>query len=103
MINIPTEIRRWVILGCVIAALCLAFAVLTMCKQRDAYKAREQTAAATTGALDKVANETPAIRADQEEKQRDVDAIEGSSDRLPDGFGRDLECVRRGSECRNPR
>lgn len=100
--NIPAEIRRWVILGCVVAALCFAFAVLTMCKQRDTSKAREQTATATTEALDKVATETPVIRQEQQEKQREVDSIPGADERLPDGFGAELERVRRGEQRRNP-
>jgi len=97
-----TTARRIVVIGCVIAALCLCFAVLTMCKRSENAKDRAQTANATGKALDTVAQETPAIRAEQQEKQRAVDEIQGADTRLPDGFGADLERVRRNGERRNP-
>jgi len=96
------EIRRWVILGCIIVALCLLFAVLTMCQGRNTDKGRVQTEAATGKALDNVAAQTETIRTDEKEKADAVDQIPGANDRLPDDFGRNLECVRRGGECRNP-
>ena len=99
--NITAEIRRYVVIGCVIAALCLCFAVLTMCKSGDTARDRAQTANATGKALDTVARETPVIRQEQEEKQRAVDEIQGSDTKLPDGFGRDLQRVRDGQR-RNP-
>lgn len=63
-------------------------------------RAAKNTQVAAGKALDKVAEQTPIIRQDQEEKQREVDKIEGSGDRLPDGYGAELERVRRGN--RNP-
>lgn len=63
-------------------------------------QAARNTQVATGKALDQVAKETPVIRQEQEEKQREVDQIPGADQRLPDGFGRDLERVRRGD--RNP-
>ena len=91
--NIPEEIRKWVGLGVLIVVLCLAFAVLTMCNNRNRDDNRTQVA--TGKALDRVASETPVIRQEQAEKQREVDQIEGSDARLPDGYGKSLERVRR--------
>lgn len=93
--NIPEEIRKWVGLGVLIVVLCLAFAVLTMCNNRNRDNSRTQVA--TGKALDRVASETPVIRQEQAEKQREVDQIEGSDTRLPDGYGKSLERVRRGN------
>lgn len=94
MISIPAEIRRWVTLGVIVAALCLVFAVLTMCHQRDTSRDRERTQVATGKALDTVAAKTDTIRNDQQEKQADVDKIQGSDQRLPDGYGAELESIR---------
>ena len=52
-------------------------------------------------ALDNVAAQTPVIRQEQEEKQADVDKIEGSDTRLPDGYGDSLQRLRE-RERRNP-
>ena len=93
--NIPEEIRKWVGLGVLIVVLCRAFAVLTMCNNRNRDDNRTQVA--TGKALDRVASETPVIRQEQAEKQREVDQIEGSDTRLPDGYGKSLERVRRGN------
>lgn len=90
---------RWAALIGVVLLLILTVVTLSWCNERDRLKQSRQeanVAAATGRALDKVAKETPAIRQDQEEKQRAVDNLEGSDQRLPDGYGRDLECVRRG-------
>lgn len=91
---------RWAMLAGAVALLIVAVLTLSYCSEKDRLKrARSETsiANATGKALDTVAAETPVIRQDQEEKQREVDAIEGADDRLPDGFGAELERVRRGS------
>lgn len=91
---------RWAMLAGAVALLIVAVLTLSYCSERDRTKrARSEASVATaTGkALDTVARETPVIRQDQEEKQRAVDEIPGASDRLPDGFGADLERVRRGA------
>jgi hypothetical protein len=98
-VNIPEEIRKWVALGVVIVVLCLAFAVLTMCSNRNRDDNRTQVA--TGKALDRVATQEPKIRDDQEEKQRAVDEIEGADQPLPDGFAGDLQRLRDRSA--NPR
>ena len=102
MFGIAPEIRKWLTLGVVIATLCLLFAVLTMCQGRNTDKGRIQTEAATGRALDNVTTETEAARQSQTEKQNEVQQIPGANDRLPDNFGRNLECVRRGGERCNP-
>ena len=89
-------LRTWLMIGLV---LVVVMAVLAYCSQRDriAGQKRDIAVAKTTGkALDQVAKETPAIRQDQKEKQDEVEAIPGADVALPDGFGRDLERVRRG-------
>lgn len=101
---IAREIRMAVSIAALLLMLVIIVLALSYCSERDRLKrARsEATVATATGkALDKVAAETPAIRQDQEEMQREVDAIEGADQRLPDGFGADLERVRRGSGKRN--
>jgi hypothetical protein len=100
--DIPVEIRRWVALAVVVIVLIFIALTLAWCNSGDVARERAQTENATGKALDTVARKTEDIRDDQEEKQRAVDEIEGSDTRLPDGYGARLECVRRGSECRNP-
>jgi hypothetical protein len=93
---IPTEIRRWVTLAAVIIALIFVGLVLAWCAQgRSDTRDVARTEAATGKALDNVAAQTPIIRQEQEEKQADVDKIEGSDTRLPDGYGARLEEIRR--------
>jgi outer membrane murein-binding lipoprotein Lpp len=96
-------LKSWLILAVVVVA-----AVLLLSWCADQARIKKMRAEATVGqatgkALDRVATETPAIRQEQQEKQREVDDIPGADDRLPDGFARDLERVRRGTgERRNP-
>lgn len=93
--------------GLILAAVVVA-AVLLLSWCADRARLKTMRAEATVGqatgkALDTVATKTPVIRQEQEEKQREVDNIPGADDRLPDGFARDLERVRRGTgERRNP-
>lgn len=96
----PAEIRRWVTLGAIVVTLIFVGVTLAWCAGRGG-RDDAMVAAATGKALDKVAEQTPAIRQEQEEKQREVEAIEGSDTRLPDGYGKSLERVRRGGG--NPR
>lgn len=96
------SLRTGVTIGLAIVFACLIFAVLTMCQQGQRTKAQLQTENATGRALDRVTTQTQAIEADKQEKQADVDKIPGSDQRLPDGYGSRLECVRRGGECKNP-
>ena len=92
------ELKSWLYLAAVISLLILATVVISRCTQSRDQSAR--TEKATSSALDNVATQTPAIRKEQEDKQREVDNIEGSDTRLPDGYGRDLQRLR---DKRNPR
>lgn len=101
---IVRRILNFLLQPAVIAALgVLVIALLSMswCSGRNDRVANQNTQIATGKALDRVAEQTPVIRQDQEEKHREVDEIPGADQRLPDGFGRDLERVRRGD--RDPR
>lgn len=90
---------RAVQIGAVVVTLIFVGLTLAYCVERgNAHRAKSEAsiARATGKALDRVAAETPVIRQEQAEKQRAVDEIEGADERLPDGFGADLERVRRG-------
>lgn len=76
--------------------LALIFAVNHATKRAERAEARAAQATVTTKALDKAATDTAVVRAEQKDKEDEVSRIEGSDARLPDGFGRDLERVRRG-------
>lgn len=84
----------------IIAVLAVVALSVSMCmsarKAERTAKANANIAVATGQALDHVAEQTPAIRREQEEKQREVDEIPGADQRLPDGYGASLERVRRG-------
>ncbi len=90
-------LRSWLILAAVVVVVVL---LVSWCADRARLKTMrgEATVAAATGkALDTVAEQTPVIRQEQAEKQREVEKIEGADQRLPDNFGRNLERVRRGN------
>lgn len=90
-------LRAWIALGVVVLAILLT---VSWCADRARLKTMrgEATVAAATGeALDTVAEQTPVIRQEQVEKQREVEKIEGADQRLPAGFGASLERVRRGN------
>jgi hypothetical protein len=94
-------LRAWLVLGVVVLALLLT---VSWCADRARLKTMraETTVGQATGkALDAVATETPVIRQEQQEKQREVEKIEGADQRLPAGFGADLERVRRGTGAGN--
>jgi hypothetical protein len=86
--------RIWAALGVVAVIISLWAALAFQTSRADRAVEDARTQRATTDALDHVATETPKIRNDQEEKQREVDQIPGADQRLPDGFGAELERVR---------
>jgi len=96
-------LKTWLIIGAVLAVVAAWAAYQHQKGRADRAEARLAPAVATGKALDRVAIQTPAIRADAEEKKREVDDIQGADQRLPDGFGADLERVRRGGRDRHPR
>lgn len=71
-------------------------------KYQVARAERAEARAATADALDRVAIQTPIIRQEQKDKEREVSNIPGADDRLPDGFGRGLQRVRDGKNPRQP-
>lgn len=100
MFGLDNAGTRAIQIGAVIVVLIFMGVTLAWCAGRGG-RDDARVAAATGKALDKVAEQTPVIRQEQEEKQREVDQIEGSDTRLPDGYGKSLERVRRGGG--NPR
>lgn len=91
--------NRITLIIALVAVLCFVMAGVTMCVQRDpiAGQKRDIQVARDTGkALDTVTTKTEAIRSEQGKKADEVSKIEGADQRLPDGFGADLERVRRG-------
>lgn len=87
----------WQIKVSIAVAVCLAgfWAALSYQTARaDRAEAQGRQSRVVVDALDTVATQTPIIRSEQEEKQRAVDQIQGADQRLPDGFGRELERVR---------
>jgi type VI protein secretion system component VasK len=90
-------LRAWIALGVIVLVVLLT---VSWCADRARLKTMrgEATVAAAVGeALDTVAEQTPVIRQEQAEKQREVEKIEGADQRLPAGFGASLERVRRGN------
>lgn len=96
LIRLPSRLA-WAAAAVILLAIVLI--VLGRCSRSDEVRqARSdaRVAEATGEALDRVASQTPEIRREQEERQNAVDKIEGADQRLPDGFGVELERVRRG-------
>lgn len=99
------ETKSWLWLAATVALLVLAIFILGRCSQNDRIAKQRhdlEVARATGKALDKVDAETPIIRNEQKEKEREVDQIPGSETRLPDGYGAELERVRKQRD-RDPR
>lgn len=93
----PKISLRTILIGVFIALLLLA--LLGWKAGCDAAKTAKDEAALsqTVGTqLDKVSGQTAVVRQEQTEKTDEVDKIEGSDQRLPDGYGAELERVRRG-------
>lgn len=89
--------KVWAAIGVVALVVALFGAYKFQEARANRAVAEARTATVTADALDKVATETTDIRQDQQEKSRAVEEIEGSDTRLPDGYGRELERVRRGN------
>lgn len=98
----PFTVKTWAIIAFIVIVGLGLLSWRGACTAAKNAKAEAGQATVVADQLDKVAAETPVIRHDQQEKQREVDEIGGADQRLPDGFGADLERVRRGGEHRNP-
>lgn len=96
-------LKTWLILALIVIGLIGLLSWRAACTSAEKARGEASVAVATGDALDKVAAETPIIRDDQAEKQREVDQLSGADQPLPPGFGADLERVRkRSSQPRNP-
>ena len=89
-------LKSWLVLAFILIVCLALLGWRAGCKAAGAAKEEASLAQTTGQQLDKVAAGTEAIRQDQEEKRREVDAIEGSDQALPAGYGEQLERVRRG-------
>jgi len=87
---------RTVLIIAVIAIMCFAVATCMVIRKPSA-RNEERVASSVGKQLDRVAAETPVIRQEQEEQQREADKIEGADTPLPAGYGDALQRVRRGS------
>lgn len=96
-------LRAWLAVGVLAAVLTLYGAYKYQQHRADRAEADLAPAIAIGEALDTVAVQTPIIRQDQKERQDAVDQIQGSDDRLPDGYGSDLQRVRDGRANPHPR
>lgn len=97
MFGLDKTAARIVQIGAIVVALCFCLAVFTMCNKPSA-RNEAKVAGLVGKQLDRVATETPVIRQEQEDKQREAAQIEGADTPLPAGFGQSLERVRRGRE-----
>lgn len=85
--------RRVVGFLALVALLCFVLAGVAMCSR--AQVKRDLDVAEEVGKqLDGVAKKTPEIRKEQKAKEDEVRKIEGADERLPDGFGANLERLR---------
>ena len=89
-------LKTWLILAFVVIVVLGLLSVRAACTAAERAKAERNVAVATGDALDKVAKDVPVIRQDQKEKEDAVENIPGADQPLPDGFGAELERLRRG-------
>jgi hypothetical protein len=97
VLGLDQTATRIVQIGAIVVVLCFCLAAFTMCNKPSA-RNEAKVARSVGKQLDRVAAETPVIRQEQEEKQREASQIEGADTPLPDGFGPSLERVRRGGK-----
>lgn len=89
--------RRIITILAVLAIACFVVASCIVIRKPSA-RNEARVAESVGKQLDRVAEQTPVIRQEQEEKQREASQIEGADTPLPDNFGRNLERVRRGGK-----
>jgi len=89
-------LKVWLGIGVVAVILALWGAYEFQKARADRAVTEARQATVTSDALDKVATKTDQIRSDTQEKEAQVDQIEGSDTRLPDGWAESLQRVRDG-------
>ncbi len=89
---LPWQVKAGAIVLTAFALLWTAYSYQKARADRAVAEVRQQRV--TSRALDTVADETQSIRSQQQETERAVDQIQGSDQRLPDGFGAELERLR---------
>jgi biopolymer transport protein ExbB/TolQ len=89
---LPWQVKAGAVTLVAFALLWTAYSYQKARADRAVAEVRQQRV--TTRALDTVAEKTESIRSQQQETERAVDEIQGSDQRLPDGFGAELERLR---------
>jgi Flp pilus assembly protein TadB len=89
---LPWQVKAGAIVLTAFALLWTAYSYQKARADRAVAEVRQHRV--TTRALDTVAEQTQSIRSQQQETERAVDQIQGSDQRLPDGFGAELERLR---------
>jgi Flp pilus assembly protein TadB len=89
---LPWQVKAGAVTLVAFALLWTAYSYQKARADRAVAEARQQRV--TSRALDTVAEQTQSIRSQQQETERAVDQIQGSDQRLPDGFGAGLERLR---------
>lgn len=93
-----------VIALCVIIVLVLSLGWCQARKEARTAKSEGRVATVTGKAMDRVSEQSEGIREQQQNKEKEVERIEGADQRLPDGFSAELERVRqRGGERKDSR
>ena len=95
-------LRSWLILAAIVVGVIVLLSWRSSCASARDAKSEARQESTVAEQLDGVAAKTPVIRQEQKEQEDAVENLPGADQRLPDGFGRDLERVRRGGERRNP-
>jgi Flp pilus assembly protein TadB len=89
---LPWQVKAGAVTLVAFALLWTAYSHQKARADRAVAEARQERV--TSRALDTVAEQTQSIRSQQQETERAVDEIQGSDQRLPDGYGARLERLR---------
>jgi len=96
-------VKQWCLLALIVLLLLALLGWRSGCQAAKRAGAERDQAVVVGDQMDRVSTGTDAIRQDQQEKTDAVAEIDGADERLPDGFGADLERVRRGGRDQHPR
>ncbi len=89
-------VKQWCLLALIVLLLLALLGWRSGCQAAKRAGAERDQGVVVGDQMDRVSTGTDAIRQDQQEKTDAVAKIDGADERLPDGFGADLERVRRG-------